>query len=200
MSETEKPYVYGSFTELEQNEVRGVDYEIEVENRHSPIAIVAPHGGAIEIGSTEIARAIAGEDYSFYSLVGMKPKGNRIMHMSSMHFDEPRAVALVAASEYVLTVHGKKGDEVEDVVVGGLELALCEQLIRVLKESGFNALNADNYPHLRGVKPTNICNLGTSNMGNQLEVSQKLRFRLKAEPEVLEQFARAVRAVLQLRK
>lgn len=199
MPEVEKPYVYGTFAELEQNEVYGVDYEIEVVDRKTPIAIVAPHGGAIEIASTEIARAIAGEEYSFYSLTGMKPRGNRIMHMSSMRFDEPRAVALVAASEYVLTVHGKKGDEVEDVVVGGLELALCHQLIQSLKQSGFNALTADGYPHLAGVRPTNICNLGSSRVGNQLEISQKLRLRLKVEPELLQQFAAAVRSVLQQR-
>jgi phage replication-related protein YjqB (UPF0714/DUF867 family) len=59
----------------------------------SRIAIIAPHGGGIEPGSSTIARAIAGEDINMYLFEGIKvAKGNAIVHIASHHFDEPRCL------------------------------------------------------------------------------------------------------------
>jgi phage replication-related protein YjqB (UPF0714/DUF867 family) len=40
-------------------------------------AVIAPHGGAIEPGTTEVAEAIAGDRFSFYTLEGVKTRDNK---------------------------------------------------------------------------------------------------------------------------
>ncbi|WP_246657154.1 poly-gamma-glutamate hydrolase family protein [Methylocystis sp. B8] len=39
---------YDSFATLAANEIEGVDYRIRVDERASPFAVIAPHGGLIE--------------------------------------------------------------------------------------------------------------------------------------------------------
>ena len=65
---------YSSYAELARHEVQGRDYRIRVDRRaHSPVLIVAPHGGMIEVGTSEIADSVAGADYSLFSFEGLKP-------------------------------------------------------------------------------------------------------------------------------
>lgn len=62
---------YASFLELERGECRGV-YRVRSRLRRAAIAVIAPHGGSIEAGTSEIARKIAGVDFSFYAFEGRK--------------------------------------------------------------------------------------------------------------------------------
>ena len=57
---------YASFQELERGERRGV-YRVRSCLRRATIAVIAPHGGSIEPGTSEIARKIAGADFSIYA-------------------------------------------------------------------------------------------------------------------------------------
>ena len=88
---------YANFKELKANEREGVDYEICKRFISSAVAIIAPHGGKIEPGTSELAEGIAGADYTYYSFKGLKnEKGaNRELHITSSNFDEPIAVGLV---------------------------------------------------------------------------------------------------------
>lgn len=49
---------YGSFQELAAGERCGVDFSIYAVRRDSPVAIIAPHGGMIDPGTSDLARAI----------------------------------------------------------------------------------------------------------------------------------------------
>ncbi|WP_261338761.1 poly-gamma-glutamate hydrolase family protein [Rhizobium leguminosarum] len=51
--------------------MEGVDFRIGV--TRIPVAIVAPHRGHIEPHTSEIAAAIAGEDFSLYLFEGLNP-------------------------------------------------------------------------------------------------------------------------------
>jgi hypothetical protein len=75
---------YGSYAELARCELQGSDYRITACARpQSPVLIVAPHGGLIEIGTSEIAAAVAGDDYNLFSFEGLKPYGaNRDLHIT----------------------------------------------------------------------------------------------------------------------
>ena len=53
------PDKYASFALLAEAETEGTDYRIHTAPQPSPIVIIAPHGGAIEPGTSEIAAAIA---------------------------------------------------------------------------------------------------------------------------------------------
>ena len=174
---------YSNFSQLSRHEVAGRDYRIRVRYGRSGIAIVAPHGGRIERGTTPIADAIAGEDHTFYSFEGIKPEltQNRDLHITSDHFDEPRAVLLVAGAHRVVTIHGAKGLE-PAVYLGGLDTALRRRVLFVLSEAGFAAAD-DPSPTRQGRGATNICNRGRTGEGLQLELTLGLRKRLFLAPE-----------------
>jgi phage replication-related protein YjqB (UPF0714/DUF867 family) len=53
------------------------------------VAIIAPHGGKIEPGTSEIAAAIAGDDYSLYRFQGLRDRPREELHITSAKFDEP---------------------------------------------------------------------------------------------------------------
>ena len=111
---------YMSFKELADREVEGQDYRIRVELRDAPALIMAPHGGKIEPATSEIAEAIAGMDYSFYTFEGLKADGNSVLHIESHLFDEFCALQAVEKADIVVTVHGQIDQRDEFVMVGGL--------------------------------------------------------------------------------
>ncbi len=169
---------YTTFTELSRHEVEDRDYRIHLRLGTSGIAVVAPHGGLIERGTLPIAKAIAGEEHTFYGFEGIKPtlRANRVLHVPSNHFDEPRALSAVAEAHRVITLHGAKGTEAA-VYAGGLDLELRLAMLRALNAAGFSA-DHDPSPTRQGRGPTNICNRGKTGMGLQLELTFALRKRL----------------------
>ena len=74
---------YPNFAALNHAERQGVDFEIVCHPRPSPVAVIAPHGGAIEPSTSEIAAAIAGREFNLYCFEGRKPKGNTALHITS---------------------------------------------------------------------------------------------------------------------
>jgi len=76
---------YHSYSELAEHEVEGTDFTITVFRRpFSAVAVIAPHGGKIEPRTSEIARAIAGEDFNLYLFEGIKKRGNyAALHITS---------------------------------------------------------------------------------------------------------------------
>src|SRR5262245_41650267 len=103
---------YATFAELARFEVSGTDYRVQAVARpDSPVVVIAPHGGSIEVGTSELACLIAGDDHSFFAFEGLKPLGrNRDLHITSHQFDHPECLAHVGRSAVVLAVHGCKGD------------------------------------------------------------------------------------------
>ncbi|MGH8657951.1 MAG: poly-gamma-glutamate hydrolase family protein [Gammaproteobacteria bacterium] len=174
---------YANFSQLSRHEVAELDYRIRVRHGRSGIAILAPHGGRIERGTTPIADAIAGQEHTFYSFEGIKPEltRNHDLHITSDHFDEPRALFAVTGAHRVVTIHGAKGLEAA-VYLGGLDTALRRRVLTVLNEAGF-ATADDPSPTRQGSGATNICNRGRTNKGLQLELTLGLRKRLFLEPE-----------------
>jgi phage replication-related protein YjqB (UPF0714/DUF867 family) len=185
---------YRDFAALARGERRGRDYDIVVrEVEGSPVAIVAPHGGQIESGTSEVAVTIAGGDCNLYLFDGHGPDAYRL-HVTASHFDEPECVALVARCAVVVTVHGChyfEGDET--VWLGGRDLARRDAIGAALRAAGFAAK-----PDTRnlGRHPLNICNRGTTGAGVQLELARALRQKLRREHDLRLKFAEAVRADL----
>jgi phage replication-related protein YjqB (UPF0714/DUF867 family) len=169
------PDKYTSFAELEAGgESAELDYNITVRERaQSGVLIVAPHGGSIENGTTELADLVAGDDYSLFAFNGLKPRGrNRDLHITSHNFDHPECLALAARHAVVLGVHGCKGES-SQVYVGGLDDELTALLTARLQAAGLPlALPGHRYP---GRNPLNICNRGARGLGAQLELTHDLR-------------------------
>jgi phage replication-related protein YjqB (UPF0714/DUF867 family) len=142
--------------------------------RGSEVAVIAPHGGGIEPGTSELARAIAGTELTLYLFEGRKKQGNKALHITSHAFDEPQGVAAVAVAAVVLAVHGEGNKDEAVAYVGGRDEALGTTIEQHLEAAGFTVQKHTN-PDLQGVSRNNICNRGQSGAGVQLEVSEALR-------------------------
>jgi phage replication-related protein YjqB (UPF0714/DUF867 family) len=189
---------YKNFEALKAGEAEEIDYRIRFENRGTPVVVLAPHGGSIEPGSSQIAMAIAREDYSFYCFEGLGPDHYGDLHITSDHFDEPRAVKLVTAAETAIAIHGRRDrDDQATVWLGGRDTKLRDAVASSLRASQFKAAT-EGHP-LTGRKSANICNRGTTGAGVQLELPRALRDRLVRDQAEMRTFACAVRTPLAAR-
>lgn len=184
---------YQNFAELIRHEREGVDFRICRTIRPSPVAIIAPHGGKIEPGTSEIVSAIARDRYSLYCFEGLKRCGNGDLHITSTNFDEPGCLDLLARCDVVVVIHGLRGDD-KFVDVGGLDVKLRNAICGSLS-ARFDARVAETGRYA-GVSPANICNRGRGGAGVQLEITKTLRDALLESSETMEAFADAVRQAI----
>lgn len=183
-----------NFAALKRVERESVDFDIVCCPRRSPVAVIAPHGGEIEPGTSEIAAAIAGDEFNLYCFEGRKPKGNTGLHITSTNFDEPKCLGLIASCDRVVTVHGcRKGKRT--AFLGGRDAELRDAIRDSLIACGFRTGRAPN-TDLQGVSPRNICNKGRRGRGAQVELSRDLRDELRDDGERLAAFAAAIRTAL----
>ncbi|UCF21059.1 MAG: poly-gamma-glutamate hydrolase family protein [Gemmatimonadota bacterium] len=186
---------YRSFAELTREQREGRDYRVIVVRRDSRVLVMAPHGGKIEPYTTELAEAIAGEDFAFFSFLGIKEGNNHEeLHVASGRYDERRALELTAAADFVLTIHGQRDGSREFVMPGGRDFDARRAIGQALRSAGFAVLPPTR--HLRGEHPNNICNRGRRGRGVQLELSSGLRARLREHAGRRAAFSNAVRSVL----
>jgi phage replication-related protein YjqB (UPF0714/DUF867 family) len=163
------------YEDLAQRYAEGVDYAVHVRPReHSRVAVLAPHGGRIEGGTSEIARLIAGEEHGLYLFEGLRITGDNFdcLHLASHCFDEPRGLELISSCDTVVSVHGYASPG-PDVLVGGLNERLKWQMAQALTAGGLSFLSdGHRFP---GRDPRNVCNRGRTGEGVQLELSDRLR-------------------------
>jgi phage replication-related protein YjqB (UPF0714/DUF867 family) len=166
---------YPDFEALSRNETSGIDFRILVRRARAALAVVAPHGGGIEPGTSEIADAVAAEELSFYAFEGLKSRGNADLHITSTHFNEPLCLTVVTQSEVVLTLHGEdSAADGDGVFLGGLDDDLGTRVRMALEAANFNVRRHPD-SRLQGLEPENVCNRGTSGRGVQLELSRTVR-------------------------
>ncbi|UVK49018.1 poly-gamma-glutamate hydrolase family protein (plasmid) [Mesorhizobium sp. AR07] len=184
---------YTSFAELAAQEERGVDYDFSALDRDSPVAIVASHRGWIEYGTSQLATAVAGDDFSLYLFEGLKPKRpHRGLHIGSEYFNEKQCVKLVTKAQLAIGMHGRAdGDDTATIWLGGLGKELRDALAVALKAAGFKAITLGH--RLPGEHKNNICNRGNGRAGVQLELPKTLRHALVADAGRRALFSGAVR-------
>ena len=168
---------YSNFKALQAEQTEGRDFRVQVAMREdSAVAVIAPHGGAIEPGTSELAVAIAGEELSFVIFEGVMAAQNRDLHITSTNFDEPRCTDVVMRSRTAVAIHGESSQQAT-VFTGGADMTLCSHISNTLQEAGFAVREHEN-PNLQGKSRENICNRGTNGAGVQLELSRGLRSTL----------------------
>ena len=197
---------YPNFDVLSRNETSGIDFGISVRRARDAFAIVGPHGGGIEPGTSEIADAIAGEEFSFYTFEGLKSSGNADLHITSTLFDEPMCLTLIGQSDVVLTIHGEDTDkDGEGVFVGGRNTELGLALGEALRAKGFDVRKHPD-SRLQGLETENVCNRGKSGRGVQFELSRSIREEMfsslsregrKCTTAKFDAFVDAIRSVLE---
>lgn len=166
--------LYASYTDLAASETEGVDYE----RRSVPVTgatwcAIAIHGGGIEPGSGEMARAVGSGLMAHYEFAGVKASGNTDLHVTSTNFDEPICQGIVTSSLRCLSFHGYTGSGVAETSIGGLDTVTAARISDRLRAAGFSVITAAQ--EINGSDPANIVNLTTIGAGVQLEMSHALR-------------------------
>jgi phage replication-related protein YjqB (UPF0714/DUF867 family) len=154
-------------------------------------AIVAPHGGGIEVGTSELCLAVAGYHpaslamtapaYDYWMFEGLRPSDNDELHVTSTHCDDPVARSLCGGSLNALGLHGctpsQAGlpQDAQAALVGGRDGAFKRYLLEELAGKGFQAVDAAGRGSLDGDEPDNIANRTLLRMGGQLEITTPLR-------------------------
>jgi phage replication-related protein YjqB (UPF0714/DUF867 family) len=182
---------YQGYQDLLRAVREGEDFRVLVEARRAArTAVIAPHGGRIEGGTSEIARLLAGDEHHLYLFEGLRTTGDNFhhLHLTSSRFDEPRCLELIAGCATVIAVHGYATDG-PDVLLGGRDEDLKSRLAAALGLAGLSC-QADGH-RFPGLDPNNVCNRGALGRGVQLEFSAAFRRRRDWQAMV-----GAVRAVL----
>jgi phage replication-related protein YjqB (UPF0714/DUF867 family) len=164
--------------------------------------ILAPHGGGIEPGTSELCLAVAGYDpanplqttppggvvYDYWMFEGLRQSGNADLHVTSTGCDDALAVSLCAGALNALALHGfhpkppdfSEGDQI--VLVGGGNTKLADILLQGFHDAHFDARDAGPHGELNGNDPCNIVNRTLLGMGGaQLELSTPLRDAMFSE-------------------
>jgi phage replication-related protein YjqB (UPF0714/DUF867 family) len=193
------PDIYRRFDELLEREGQAA-FNISTRTTPSGAAIIAPHGGKIEFLTSELTKAIAGNEFSFYSFEGNLKNDNKRLHITSENFDEPKANEIVQNAAVIVVLHGRKdkyGREAPDpetIWLGGLDRDLIQAITDALTSAGFKSTSSQKY--LKGEKPNNICNRGATHAGAQLEIPHSLRSTLRNDKGSFFAFVEAIRKAI----
>ncbi|MFF8606204.1 poly-gamma-glutamate hydrolase family protein [Streptomyces sp. NPDC015346] len=166
-------------------------------------AVIAPHGGGIEAGTSELCLTLAG-----YSRVGAGTDpvaetgvpqrdywmfeglaSSSALHVTSTHCDDPAALAVCGNNMYAVSLHGfapDAGTPAKQILIGGRDQRLMRNLGAAFAAHGLKTGNSNsaldvtvliagvNSP-LNGDDPANIVNRTRTGAGAQLEISTELR-------------------------
>jgi len=165
------------------------EYSISVKDRLAEITIMAPHGGTIEPGTSEMAEELAGSDWNYYAFKNLLPDNGRTMHVTSKNYNDQIAVSLSSASLITVTLHRHK-ELTESVCVGGYNKGLRLAVVDHLQKAGF----VSEHPCMRlpGAACKNIANHAVLG-GLQLEIATSLATKLNSDAALRGKFIAAVR-------
>lgn len=165
--------IYSSYKQLASKQTKNEDYRITSNSTPSNTAVIAIHGGKIEVGTCNIAKTVAQKiNSNLYVFEGIKSKNNNILHITSSNFDEPLGQKIVAKSTQTLAIHGCRGTATV-TYIGGKDKALGAKIKSELKKVGFKtAISPEN---LAGTHPNNIVNKNQIKKGVQLELTYNMR-------------------------
>lgn len=160
-------------------------------------AVIAPHGGGIEFGTSELCVAIAGRHpatlevvpgtgttYGYWMFEGLRTAGNAVLHVTATNCNDAVALSTCGGVLNALAVHGcttaraKLPDDAEAVLVGGRNATFKQRLLDAFTDAEIDAIDAADNVALRGEEPDNIVNRTLLGMGAQLEITAPLRARM----------------------
>jgi phage replication-related protein YjqB (UPF0714/DUF867 family) len=157
-------------------------------------AIIAPHGGGIEPGTSELCLAVAGYHpatlevtppggvtYDYWMFEGLRPADNDDLHVTSTRCDDGVALSLCGGALNALTLHGctttaaQQPEETDIVLVGGRNQVLKQYLLEAFAVEHVNAVDGLPVRALNGDDADNIVNRTLLGMGGHLELTTPLR-------------------------
>jgi phage replication-related protein YjqB (UPF0714/DUF867 family) len=157
-------------------------------------AVIAPHGGGIEAGTSELCLAVAGYHpatlevtppggvpYDYWMFEGIRSSGNAVLHVTSTGCDDGVALSLCGGALNALTLHGCTTSAAGQpagaavVLVGGRNQTLKVYLLEAFAAAQVDAVDALPIRDLNGDDADNIVNRTLLGMGGHLELTTPLR-------------------------
>ena len=166
---------YRSMTDLLNDTQEGKDWTKESTNRNSNVLIFAPHGGNIEKGTTELAKAISNKgNYDYYAFNGARNKNNSQLHVTSTNYNDSDLINRNYNKDISISVHGTGQSQGKNtVLIGGRDEKLIQIISKELSTFKFNVKRSVGY--LAGIETNNIVNFNKRGEGIQLELTPDLR-------------------------
>ena len=180
--------------------LEGRDYDVTVTNAGSGVTVLSFHGGFIEEHTSEIslelARRYGWNRYDFNAhgttqcLTDPHDSNFKKLHITATNFDDPRAVALVAAHPKAVAIHGhSRSFQKGSICVGGKDAAARNAFTAYVNNNAaawgaydLNAIDATTADSgdcsdvdLRGTGDANIVNRTSRGAGLQLELHRYFR-------------------------
>ncbi len=167
----------------------GVDYRVRWKAGKFPMLIMAPHGGKIEPGTSQLAEKIAGQDFWFYAFEGIRKRENyRYLHIPSTFFDEPKWKFISKKVYSTVALHGLNTNEGVIILGGKYTEGRC--IVRkVLEEQGFQVIFSDR-SDIAGINDKNVVNINRFGKGIQVEIGRAIR--MDEESCVFQEFVKAM--------
>ena len=158
--------------------------------------ILAPHGGGIERGTSELCLAVAGYHpanlpitppagvtYDYWMFEGIRPDDNKDLHVTSTGCDDLVAISLCGGALGALSLHGFKPENAHPprppdeqvVLVGGRDDVLRPLLVKTMKDAQLPVEDTGGQGEVGGDDLCNIVNRTLRAKGAQLELSEPLR-------------------------
>ncbi|MYW20066.1 hypothetical protein GT039_31960, partial [Streptomyces sp. SID2955] len=165
-------------------------------------AVIAPHGGGIEAGTSELCLAVAGytpfdantdpadaavpgepqRDYWMFEAIA----NSSAQHVTATHCDDPAALAVCANNLYAVSLHGFDDTTTKKIIIGGRDERLKRNLLAAFTKYGLTSPAAQTAWNvtvvfagatdpINGDDPANIANRTRTGAGAQLELSTALR-------------------------
>jgi phage replication-related protein YjqB (UPF0714/DUF867 family) len=170
---------------LRRNLVLGRDFRVAFgDSNIEKCFLVAPHGGGIEPGTSEIMRSVAElGGWAWYEFAGYLRHGNKeSLHIPSTEFDEPTLLGLLPRAGLIVTLHGANEAGKPLVFVGGrFELGrqvMMDAINDSIEGHGISAIDASQHAgekQISGLQESNIANRGRMGQGIQMEFSREAR-------------------------
>jgi phage replication-related protein YjqB (UPF0714/DUF867 family) len=141
--------------------------------------LVAPHGGGIEPGTSELLRAVAElGNWAWYEFAGfLRNNNHQELHIASTRFDEPILLGLLPKANFIVTLHGSQALGEPVAHIGGTwdqgRAGITAGINSSTARHGIQAIDAP--AHLKGADPANITNRGRLGHGIQIELSRSAR-------------------------
>ena len=202
--------VYRNFSELQKAHREGNDFEVTVRDLNAKWTVFAIHGGTIERGTELLAKSLAPIRTNLYvfesrlcpnlrvdefsrSLCVPGTAGN--LHLTSHHFDDPRAVKLAEKSRQCMSLHGfRSSKKALEVMIGGLSSNLKARASVAFRQFVPEVVMIPPSTTLGGTHPQNIVNRCLE-QGVQIELSGPVRVKVVQNRAFRERFLRALEAV-----
>jgi len=172
-SATRKQDYYKSMTELYKDTIEGIDWKKDTRNVGKSVLIVAPHGGNIEQGTSELTKLVANNgDFDYFSFEAIRPSNNTQLHVTSTNYDDATLHEMIQDRTATISIHGAQGEE-QLVYLGGYQSPLRDAIQSQLELKGFVVKIPPEY--LGGLSNANFINKVEESTGVQLELTTALR-------------------------